>query len=156
MGGNGSVVEVDGTFIGRKEGAPKRRGTGHKQAVLSLVERGGEVRSVHVEDLPIVNANVAKEARVMTDDASQYEDKLGGFAQHGVRILESADAAPVRDDLSLIIDRAPAVEIRANSSRKRHRPFDYWHGLSVALYQCIGVIGFFPIRRDRMPGFVQV
>jgi transposase-like protein len=45
-GGSG-VVEVDETFIGRKKGAPKRRGVGHKRAVLSLVERGGAVRSVH-------------------------------------------------------------------------------------------------------------
>lgn len=94
MGGNGDggsgIVEIDETFIGRKKGMPKRRGTGHKMAVLSLVERGGEVRSVHVENiktstvLPIVKANVAKEARVMTDDALQYEDKLGDFAEHGV------------------------------------------------------------------------
>ena len=92
MGGtDGSgIVEVDETFIGRKKGVPKRRGTGHKHAVLSLVERGGEVRSVHVKDIktttvvPIVNANVAREARVMTDDALQYENKFGDYAEHGV------------------------------------------------------------------------
>jgi hypothetical protein len=92
MGGpNGSgVVEVDETFIGRKKGVPKQRGTGHKHAVLSLVERGGEVRSVHVPDIktktvvPIVNANLAKEARVMTDDALQYEGKLDHFKEHEV------------------------------------------------------------------------
>ena len=44
--------------------------------MLSLVERGGEVRSFHVgrqhraEVIPIVEANVAKEAAVMTDAAS--------------------------------------------------------------------------------------
>jgi transposase-like protein len=92
MGGDGSsgIVEADETFIGRKKGVPVKRGTAHKHAVLSLVERGGKVRSVHVPNIktatvvPIVKANVAKEARVMTDDALQYEDKLGGFAEHGV------------------------------------------------------------------------
>lgn len=90
MGIKGKIVEVDETFIGRKKGQPKRRGTGHKHAVLSLVERGGEVRSVHVSDiktktvLPIVNANIDREARVMTDDALQYYEKLGHFAGHGV------------------------------------------------------------------------
>jgi transposase-like protein len=90
LGGAGGTVEVDETFIGQKQGKRKRRGYGHKNAVLSLVERGGEVRSVHVEDiktktvLPIVNANIAREARVMTDDALQYEDKLTDFAEHGV------------------------------------------------------------------------
>ena len=73
MGGVGTsgVVEADETFIGRKKGEPKRRGGGaHKNAVLALVERGGQVRTVHVDDvkaktlLPIVRENIAKEARV--------------------------------------------------------------------------------------------
>lgn len=91
MGGDRSsgVVEVDETFFGRKAGAVKRRGTGHKHAILSLVERGGEVRSVHVPNIktrtvvPIVNQNVAKEARIMTDDALQYEGQLEHYAEHG-------------------------------------------------------------------------
>lgn len=90
MGGDGGsgIVEADETFIGRKKGMPKRRGAGHKHAVLSLVERGGKVRSVHVSDVtagtlvPIVNENIAKEARVMTDDAATYYQKLEGFAGH--------------------------------------------------------------------------
>lgn len=90
MGGAGGsgVVEADETFIGRKKGVPKRRGTSHKHAVLSLVERGGKVRSVHVKDvttktlLPIVNKNIAKEAKVYTDDAATYYQKLEGFAAH--------------------------------------------------------------------------
>jgi transposase-like protein len=91
LGGKGGsgVVEADETFIGRKKGEPKRRGGGaHKNAVLALVERGGEVRTVHVENvkartiLPIVNANIAKEARVMTDDAATYYKKLKRFAGH--------------------------------------------------------------------------
>ena len=63
MGGVGDMVELDETFIGRKEGSMKRRGHGHKNAVLSLVERGGEVRSFHIDGtsaadiVPIVKAN---------------------------------------------------------------------------------------------------
>ena len=46
MGGAGSIVEADETFIGRKEGSVKRRGHGHKNAVLSLVDRESkQVRS---------------------------------------------------------------------------------------------------------------
>lgn len=98
MGGAGGsgIVEADETFIGRKKGIPKRRGTGHKHAVLSLVERGGKVRSVHVDDvkastlIPIVNENIAKEARVMTDDAATYYQKLEGFASHET-VNHSAD-----------------------------------------------------------------
>lgn len=84
MGGAGGsgIVEADETFIGRKAGVPVRRGAAHKHAVLSLVERGGKVRSVHVQDVtaktlvPIVNENIAKEATVMTDDAAAYYKKL--------------------------------------------------------------------------------
>src|SRR5580693_101177 len=49
MGGNGNVVEIDETFFGHVKGEPKRRGTGHKHVVLSLIERGGKARSFHVE-----------------------------------------------------------------------------------------------------------
>lgn len=91
MGGTGGsgIVEADETFIGRKKGMPVKRGTGHKHAVLALVERGGKVKSVHVSDvtaktlLPIVKDNIAREARVMTDDAATYYNKLTKhFAQH--------------------------------------------------------------------------
>lgn len=88
MGGAGSVVEIDETYIGTKDGAEVRRGTGHKRAILSLVERGGEVRSFHVDStkkadiIPIVTANIAKEAHVMTDESAMYS-KLGDhFAKH--------------------------------------------------------------------------
>jgi transposase-like protein len=91
LGGTGGtgVVEADETYIGTKKGAKKPKGgTGHKRAVLSLVERGGHVRSFHVPDakvatiLPIVNDNIAREARVMTDDAVAYYNRLGHFAAH--------------------------------------------------------------------------
>jgi hypothetical protein len=40
MGGEGAIVEADETFIGRKQGVPKHQGYAHKNAVLTLVERG--------------------------------------------------------------------------------------------------------------------
>jgi len=51
MGGEGKTVEADETYFGRKKGrtAPKG-GAGHKHAVVSLVERGGPVRSFYVND----------------------------------------------------------------------------------------------------------
>ncbi len=89
MGGPGGVVEVDETFIGQKPGAVKKRGYGHKNAVLSLVDRAnGEVRSFHVEGtkasdlIPIIKANVAKETAIMTDEAGQYHDLGKDFASH--------------------------------------------------------------------------
>jgi transposase-like protein len=88
MGGEGQIVEIDETFIGQKEGAEKRAAYFHKNVVLSLVERGGSVRSFHVdstrkEDIfPIVQANIAKETHVMTDDAKTYRRLAVHFAKH--------------------------------------------------------------------------
>ena len=49
MGGPGSIVESDETFIGTKPGYKQRRGQGHKMTVLSLVQRGGGARSFHID-----------------------------------------------------------------------------------------------------------
>ena len=49
MGGAGGVVEIDETYIGRKDGFEIKRGSGHKNSVLTLVERNGKARSFHVE-----------------------------------------------------------------------------------------------------------
>jgi transposase-like protein len=90
MGGSGSTVEVDETYIGRREGVEVRRAAWHKNAVLSLVERGGAARSFHVdratkdEIIPIVRANIARESHVMTDEANRYARFGRDFAGHGV------------------------------------------------------------------------
>jgi hypothetical protein len=89
MGGADSTVEADETFIGRKEDSIKRRGHGHKNAVLSLVDRESEqVRSFHIDGvsaddiIPIVKANVAKETAMMTDEGGAYFTLGDHFASH--------------------------------------------------------------------------
>jgi len=89
LGGRGPV-EADETFVGTKPGAKKRRGYAHKNAVLSLVERNGEVRSFYVANVtadtlkPILKKQVRKEAHLMTDDAGQYRIIGPEFAKHDV------------------------------------------------------------------------
>jgi transposase-like protein len=85
----GGTVEADETFIGRKEGSIKRRGHGHKNAVLSLIDRNsGQVRSFHVDGtsaadiVPIIKANVAKETAMMTDEGGHYFTLGDHFASH--------------------------------------------------------------------------
>jgi transposase-like protein len=89
FGSGGGAVESDETFIGRKEGVPVRRGYAHKQAVLSLIDRDTkQVRSFYIDGtsakdvLPILKANIAKEATVMTDEAGQYTNLNEEFARH--------------------------------------------------------------------------
>ena len=90
MGGEGSIVEADETFIGRKEGVEVKRGGAHKNVVLTLVERGGAARSFHVERatvaevVPMVKANIERESHLMTDEASHYTRVGKKFSAHGV------------------------------------------------------------------------
>jgi transposase-like protein len=99
MGGNGGVVEADETYIGRmakSEPSPQRKGRPYvhqnrparKRAVVSLVERGGKVRSFHVENADkstvtgIVMANIDRETRIHTDESRLYTGLEMSFADH--------------------------------------------------------------------------
>jgi transposase-like protein len=96
LGGAGKFVEVDETYIGRMRGMRKTRGPSHKMKVLSLVERGGNVRSMMVESVSrptveaIVTANVDRESRLMTDEAPYYPAIGAQFAGHET-VNHSAD-----------------------------------------------------------------
>jgi transposase-like protein len=97
MGGEGMIVEADETFIGRIEGMPNHhpnRGGGggasaYRNTVLTLVERGGSARSFHIDShtfnqiVPIVRANIRREARLMTDKARHYVTVGKEYAEHG-------------------------------------------------------------------------
>jgi transposase-like protein len=93
MGGSGVVVEIDETAIGRTVDAPKKGRalggrSGFRNTVLTLVKRGGEARSFHIDTasvasmLPIIQANVAKETAIMTDEWAAYREIGKGFASH--------------------------------------------------------------------------
>jgi transposase-like protein len=92
FGNDGGIVEADETYIGRDPSKKVgKRGPSHKQKVLSLVDcSSGEARSLVVDNIqvetiaPIIRENVAREARLMTDESKVYK-KLGQeFAAHGV------------------------------------------------------------------------
>ena len=83
LGGRGKVVEADETYIGTADGAKRGRkwgGMGHKMKVVSLVERGGEIRSKRVKDATkltikdILKANVHPESILHTDGSQIYTD----------------------------------------------------------------------------------
>jgi transposase-like protein len=102
MGGGGKIVEADETYFGPVEEAKRRTkttkgraftkggrsGPSNKRAVVTLVERGGRVRSFHpaVADGPtvsdIVRDNIAREAHLMTDESRLYTTVGGDFATH--------------------------------------------------------------------------
>jgi len=84
FGGEGGVVEVDETYVGRKEGMEKGvKGHWHKVPVLSLVHReSGQVRSFVLDHtsaaniVPIVQRNVDRETYIMTDESQVYRNQF--------------------------------------------------------------------------------
>lgn len=108
MGGNGGIVEADETYFGDKAHprvSPQRKGRpftksgkggpSGKRAVISLVERGGSVRSFHVENADkatvniIVSQNIASETRLHTDESRIYSDTKQHVVDHE-RVKQSA------------------------------------------------------------------
>jgi transposase-like protein len=91
LGGDGGPVEVDETFWGNVgKHKPGARGGHHKMKIVSLVERDGEKRSFHVPSVnpatlrPILNAQIAAKARLMTDDFGAYTKIGKEFASHEI------------------------------------------------------------------------
>ena len=88
MGGGTQFVEVDETYIGNKKGTVKRRGQGHKNVVLTLVERGRDARSFHIDRAsadniyPILYGNIDREAKIATDEGGQYLALKSIFREH--------------------------------------------------------------------------
>ncbi len=90
FGSGGGDVEVDETFIGREPTATPTGNWVEKMKVLSLVDRtSGTSRSIVVDDLkmgtivPILADNIAREARLITDEAPRYTSIGWNFAAHG-------------------------------------------------------------------------
>jgi len=80
LGGGGSTVEIDETYIGNKKKRydKKARGFHHKEKVLTLVERNGRARSFHVDAvnaktlMPIIHEQIDSNTNIMTDEAGVY------------------------------------------------------------------------------------
>ena len=112
IGGEGKIIEADETYINTKTKADKRdvyvSGQGWKierrgeRKILSLVERGGQVRSVHVADLTrgtvwnIISRNASRRSRLMTDEAAIYPEIGKQFQGH--ESVNHSKKEYVRDD----------------------------------------------------------
>lgn len=88
IGGADQTLEADETYVG---GKAENRAYGPippKQIVMSLVERGGRVRSFHVPNVtadtlgPILGRHAHPDSRFMTDEAAVYKYMGWNFAGH--------------------------------------------------------------------------
>ncbi|TWC62359.1 IS1595 family transposase [Herbaspirillum sp. SJZ099] len=89
LGGRNKPVEVDETYWGNNGKLPPgARGFNHKMKIVSMVERDGKKRSIHVPDvkaktiMPILQNNVSSRSRLMTDEAAIYQKAHLYFASH--------------------------------------------------------------------------
>ncbi len=119
LGGKDKAVEADETYYGNKVSLKKKRaaklaGTGkgtkggfggvsNKYIVVSLVERGGDVRSFHVDKAnktsirEILVRNVDRKSNLMTDESRLYAGSGEEFNRH--QKVHHAAGEYVRDNV---------------------------------------------------------
>lgn len=89
MGGDNQVVEADESYVGGKAKNKKYGPPPKKEAVFSLLERDGRVRSFHVPAVtaktlrPIIVTQVSRKSYLMTDEAGVYKKVGKEFKGHG-------------------------------------------------------------------------
>ena len=112
FGVNGGSVESDETFLWNEPDKEVKKGYAHKRKVLSLIDReSGSARSfvgdaVNAKTIvPILQENIDKEARVLTDDAGQYHYLKDHFADHQV-VSHSAGEYVSREDRTVHVNCA--------------------------------------------------
>jgi transposase-like protein len=103
LGGAEKVVEGDETFVGGKARNRAYREPAPKQAVVSLVERSGKVRSRHVPTVtadrirPLLEAGIDKASHFRTDESNVYLTVGKQFASH--ETVNHSAKEYVRDDV---------------------------------------------------------
>ncbi len=89
IGGENTVVEVDETYVGGKAKNRAFKEPPKKHAVVSLVERGGAVRSFHVANATgatlrnVIVTTASRKSALMTDESLSYTKIGAEFASHG-------------------------------------------------------------------------
>ena len=101
MGGEGKTIEADETYIGKRDTpyvSPQRKGRPYlksgksggaqKRTVVALVERGGKVRSFHVQHATkdtvrdILVRNADRKSILYTDESRLYTETGKEYAKH--------------------------------------------------------------------------
>ena len=100
LGGEGKIVEADETYHGTRETPRKRNkyspapnrggkaGGAHKRIIVGLVERGGKVRTFHVQTATVESVhtiladNVSRKSVLHTDESRLYTVMGKTFADH--------------------------------------------------------------------------
>lgn len=103
LGGSGMTVEADETYMGGKAHNRAFGPIPHKSPVVSLVERGGKVRSFHVPNVtaanlyPIIARHTYTDSRFMTDESNVYT-AIGATFKGGYQTVNHSVKEYVRDE----------------------------------------------------------
>jgi hypothetical protein len=106
MGGSGKAIEIDETEIHPSRHTRKRAGATRQDnpKIMSLVERGGEVRSFHIDRVDhitlklAVKANVHKASKHYTDGLIGYKNNAMGL-DGGHESVDHSKGEYVRGDV---------------------------------------------------------
>jgi hypothetical protein len=109
MGSDGGDVFADETYFGRNPDAPKSRTAfRNMNQILTLVDRAtgrsvsmvfdGTITAANIA--PVLEANIAKAARLLTDEARHYRTPGKAFAAHGT-VAHFQGEYVSRDDRSI-------------------------------------------------------
>ncbi|KQZ16412.1 transposase [Mesorhizobium sp. Root552] len=160
LGGNGKIVEADETYFGQRADKRTTRTTGekfikkgrsgpsNKRAVVSLIERGGSVRSFHVASATqenvaaLVSINIDRESVLMTDESRLYPTVGATFDAHhtvkhsaGEYVRGSVHTNTIESYFS-IFKRGMRGTYQHCAEKHLHRylaEFDFRHNRRVAL-----------------------
>lgn len=116
------TVEADETYIGGVKHGMGRRFVGNKTAVMSMVERGGNVRSHVVNKVTgemlgrLLKKHVAESAHLNTDESPLYEKTGKQFASHDT-VNHSQEEYARRDKSGRLATTNTAEGFFGNSKR---------------------------------------
>jgi transposase-like protein len=133
------TVEADETYIGGKKRGMGRRYVGNKTAVVSLVERGGRVRSQVVRKVTgdalgqLLKQHVRKSANLNTDESPLYKKPGESFASHDT-VNHSEEEYARRDKSGRLASTNTAEGFFGNSKRSLDGTHHHVSGKHLPLY----------------------